>query len=187
MNPELSFQEFNTQKFVEEKLKEYGLSNLVRMANTGVIAIVEGKNPSKKSIALRADMDALPIQETNKTDYVSSNPGVMHACGHDVHTSSLLGVARIMNELKNEFDTIGDVRGVGLLLAIEIVDSKKTKIPDMEIAKKIYNVCVEEGLLLHLNGRGDTVNLGLTPPLIITKEQVDKAVSIFRKAFKLAK
>ncbi|MBP6334014.1 MAG: amidohydrolase [Bacteroidia bacterium] len=104
MNPELSFQEFNTQKFVEEKLKEYGLSNLVRMANTGVIAIVEGKNPSKKSIALRADMDALPIQETNKTDYVSSNPGVMHACGHDVHTSSLLGVARIMNELKNEFE-----------------------------------------------------------------------------------
>ncbi len=91
-----------------------------------------------------------------------------------------------LNELKNEFDTIGDVRGVGLLLAIEIVDSKKTKIPDMEIAKKIYNVCVDEGLLLHLNGRGDTVNLGLTPPLIITKEQVDKAVSIFRKAFKLA-
>jgi amidohydrolase len=103
-NPELSFKEFNTQKFVEEKLRSFGIDNLKRMANTGVVAIVEGKNASKKMIALRADMDALPIQETNKTDYVSNVPGVMHACGHDVHTSSLLGVARILNELKDEFE-----------------------------------------------------------------------------------
>lgn len=103
-NPELSFKEFNTQKFVEEKLNNIGISDVQRMANTGVLAVIKGKNASKKIIALRADMDALPIQETNKTDYISKVPGVMHACGHDVHTSSLLGVARILNELKNEFE-----------------------------------------------------------------------------------
>ncbi|MCX6291231.1 MAG: M20 family metallopeptidase [Bacteroidetes bacterium] len=103
-HPELSFHEFSTQKFVEEKLKEYGIGNMKRMANTGVVAIIEGKNPGKKTIALRADMDALPITETNHVDYKSINPSVMHACGHDVHTSSLLGVAKILSELKNEFE-----------------------------------------------------------------------------------
>ncbi len=103
-NPELSFQEFNTQKFVEQKLTEYGVTNHHRLANTGVVALIEGKNSSKKVVALRADMDALPIIETNKVEYKSINEGVMHACGHDVHTSSLLGVARILNELKNEFE-----------------------------------------------------------------------------------
>jgi len=103
-NPELSFHEFETQKFVESKLKEFGISNTQRMANTGVVALIEGKNPSKRVVALRADMDALPIQETNNVEYKSANAGVMHACGHDVHTSSLLGAARILNELKNEFE-----------------------------------------------------------------------------------
>ncbi len=104
MNPELSFHEFNTQKFVEEQLKTTGIGNIRRMANTGVVAVIEGKNPGKKSTALRADMDALPIMETNKVEYKSRNEGVMHACGHDVHTSSLLGVAKILNELRNEFE-----------------------------------------------------------------------------------
>ncbi len=103
-NPELSFHEFNTQKFVEAKLNEYGIKNIQRMANTGVVALVEGKNPSKKIIALRGDMDALPIKETNNVEYKSVNEGVMHACGHDVHTSSLLGVARILNEVKEDFE-----------------------------------------------------------------------------------
>ena len=102
MNPELSFQEFNTQKFVEEKLKEYGISNQHRLANTGVVALIEGKNPGKKVVALRADMDALPIVETNNVDYKSKNSGVMHACGHDVHTTCLLGAAKILSELKDE-------------------------------------------------------------------------------------
>ncbi len=103
-NPELSFHEFNTQKFVEEKLREIGITDQVRMANTGVVALIKGKNPDKKTIALRADMDALPIYETNAVEYKSQNNGVMHACGHDVHTSSLLGVARILNQLKNDFE-----------------------------------------------------------------------------------
>jgi amidohydrolase len=103
-NPELSFHEFETQKFVERKLDEYGIAEHSRMANTGVVAIIKGKNPGKRVIALRGDMDALPIQETNKKDYASNNPGVMHACGHDVHTSSLLGAGRILNNLRDEFE-----------------------------------------------------------------------------------
>src|SRR5205085_6802011 len=77
-NPELSFKEFETQKFVERKLDEYGITDHVRMANTGVVGIIKGKNPGKRVVALRGDMDALPIQETNKKDYVSKNAGVMH-------------------------------------------------------------------------------------------------------------
>ncbi len=102
-NPELSFQEFNTQKFVAQKLKDMGITP-VEIANTGLVAVIEGRNPSTKVVALRADMDALPIVEANDVPYKSQNPGVMHACGHDVHTASLLGTAKILSALKNEFD-----------------------------------------------------------------------------------
>jgi len=102
-HPELSFHEINTQKFVEEKLNAFGIPHH-RLANTGVVALLEARNPTKKTIALRADMDALPILETNNVEYKSMNNGVMHACGHDVHTSSLLGVAKILSELKSEFE-----------------------------------------------------------------------------------
>lgn len=102
-NPELSYQEFNTARFVSETLKSFGLSSHT-LAKTGVVAVVEGKNPSKKVVALRADIDALPIQELNTVDYKSKVSGVMHACGHDVHTSSLLGTARILQEVKDQFE-----------------------------------------------------------------------------------
>ncbi|MBZ0247149.1 MAG: amidohydrolase [Cyclobacteriaceae bacterium] len=103
-HPELSYKEFNTAKFVAKKLTEYGLSPIEGIAETGVVALVEGINPSKKTLALRADMDALPIQETNEVDYKSTVPGVMHACGHDVHTSSLLTASRVLFELKEQFE-----------------------------------------------------------------------------------
>ena len=103
-HPELSFQEFQTSAFIQKKLTEYGIPFKNNIAKTGVVAIIEGKDPSKKIIALRADMDALPIQELNEVDYKSQNEGVMHACGHDVHTSCLLGAGKILNELKNEFE-----------------------------------------------------------------------------------
>ncbi|MDU0809514.1 M20 metallopeptidase family protein [Aquirufa regiilacus] len=103
MHPELSFQETATQAFVEKQLNAWGIATN-RLANTGVVAIIEGKNPSKKVVALRADMDALPIIETNDVPYKSQNPGVMHACGHDVHTSSLLGTAHILQTIKDEFE-----------------------------------------------------------------------------------
>ena len=103
-NPELSFQEFETAKFVAESLKKIGLVPVEGIANTGVSVLIEGKNPTKKVIALRADIDALPIKEANNIPYKSKNEGVMHACGHDVHTSSLLGTASILNRLKDQFD-----------------------------------------------------------------------------------
>jgi amidohydrolase len=103
-NPELSFQEFETAKFVAKKLKEIGIQPQEGIANTGLVAIIEGKNPTKKVVGLRADMDALPIHEKNDVPYKSQNEGVMHACGHDVHTSSLLGTAKILYDLREEFE-----------------------------------------------------------------------------------
>ncbi|PRY89919.1 M20 metallopeptidase family protein [Mongoliibacter ruber] len=103
-NPELSFQEYKTAEFIEEKLKSFGIEKQERKANTGIVALIEGKNPGKKTIALRGDIDALPIMEQNDVSYKSLNPGVMHACGHDVHTSSLLGAAKILNEVKDHFE-----------------------------------------------------------------------------------
>jgi amidohydrolase len=103
-NPELSYKEFETAKFVAEKLQSFGLLPQQGIAGTGIVVLIEGKNPGRKTVALRADMDALPIQEKNDVSYKSKNNGVMHACGHDVHTSSLLGTARILSEIKDEFE-----------------------------------------------------------------------------------
>ena len=103
-NPELSFEEFKTSAFIASKLKAFNIPFTDGYVKTGIVALVKGKNPDKKVIALRADMDALPIQEENKVPYSSKNTGVMHACGHDVHSSSLLGAAKILNELRNEFE-----------------------------------------------------------------------------------
>ena len=104
INPELSFQEYNTAKFVAQKLRDIGLIPQEGIANTGVVALVEGRNPDSKVIGLRADMDALPIFEKNDVPYKSQNEGVMHACGHDAHTSSLLGTAKILYQLREEFE-----------------------------------------------------------------------------------
>jgi amidohydrolase len=101
-HPELSFKEFETAAFIKDKLTLWGIE-FASMANTGVVALIKGARPSEHVIALRADMDALPIKETNEKPYKSKVDGVMHACGHDVHTASLLGTAYILNQLKNEF------------------------------------------------------------------------------------
>jgi amidohydrolase len=103
-HPELSFQEFGTAKYIANSLRQLGLNPVEGVAKTGVTALIEGKNPGKKVVALRADIDALPITETNDVDYKSKNVGVMHACGHDAHASSLLGTASILNQLKDEFE-----------------------------------------------------------------------------------
>jgi amidohydrolase len=103
-NPELSYLEFQTAAFVKEKLENLGITNIEQKATTGWSALIEGKNPTKKVIALRADMDALPIIEANDVPYKSRNPGVMHACGHDAHTASLLGAAKILQEVKDQFE-----------------------------------------------------------------------------------
>lgn len=101
-HPELSFHELETSAFVAKKLEELGLE-YHKMADTGLVALIKGDKPSDNVIALRADMDALPITEANEVSYKSQNVGVMHACGHDAHTSSLLGTAKILTELKSQF------------------------------------------------------------------------------------
>ncbi len=102
-HPELSFQEFNTARFIEEKLESYDIP-FSKIAGTGLVALIKGKNPDKKTVALRADIDALPIVEANDVPYKSTVEGVMHACGHDVHTSSLLGTAKILQAVKENFE-----------------------------------------------------------------------------------
>lgn len=103
-NPELSYHEYKTSAFVQELLTSWGIPFQAPIAGTGIVGRIEGRNPEKKVIALRADMDALPILEANDVPYKSQNEGVMHACGHDVHTSSLLGAARILNDLRDSFE-----------------------------------------------------------------------------------
>jgi amidohydrolase len=101
-HPELSFQEFETSSFVKARLDEMNIS-WEPIGGTGIVALIRGEIPSDQAIALRGDMDALPIKELNQVDYISQNDGVMHACGHDVHTSSLLGTALILQSIKNKF------------------------------------------------------------------------------------
>ena len=101
-NPELSFEEYETAAFVKAILDDLGIA-WQSMANTGVVGLIKGDLPSDGVIALRADMDALKIKELNQVEYVSTNSGCMHACGHDVHTSSLLGTAKILQTLKSKF------------------------------------------------------------------------------------
>ena len=103
-NPELSFQEFETARFVSERLSDFGISHQNGLAGTGVVGIIQGKNPGSRTIALRGDMDALPILEQNEVSYKSRKTGVMHACGHDVHTSALLGASWILNEIRDQFE-----------------------------------------------------------------------------------
>lgn len=144
-HPELSFVEYNTAAFISEKLTEYGVKHKTGIAGTGVVGIIEGKNPEKKIIALRADMDALPITEANDLPYKSIHEGVMHACGHDVHTACLLGAAKILQETSNEWEgTIklifqpGEEKhpgGASLMIAAGVLENPK---PEAIYALHVY-------------------------------------------------
>jgi len=101
-HPELSKQEAETAAFISSRLTAWGIPHQTGIAGHGIVAMIEGKLPGKKVIALRADMDALPIHEESNVDYASVNEGIMHACGHDIHMASLLGTARILKALENE-------------------------------------------------------------------------------------
>jgi amidohydrolase len=103
MNPELSFMETGTSAFICDSLDSAGIGFKAGIAKTGIVATLKGKGKGNRIIALRADMDALPIGELNNTSYKSKKPGVMHACGHDVHSASLIGTAIILDKLKESF------------------------------------------------------------------------------------
>ncbi|WP_276133999.1 M20 metallopeptidase family protein [Polluticoccus soli] len=144
-NPELSFEEYNTSAFISDKLTSWGIQHNTGIAGTGIVALIHGKNPNKKCIALRADMDALPIYEKNDVSYRSKNDGVMHACGHDVHSSCLLGAARILHELRDEWEgTIklifqpGEEKhpgGASLMIEAGVMENPK---PDAIFALHVY-------------------------------------------------
>lgn len=102
-HPELSFEEKNTSDYICSKLYEYGIAYRSGIAKYGILGVIKGGLPGGKTVALRADMDALPVIENNALSFKSLNVGVMHACGHDIHSSCLLGAAKILNELKSEF------------------------------------------------------------------------------------
>lgn len=101
-HPELSYEEYETSKFVQEHLSAWHIPFEIK-AGTGIVATLQGKDPGARVLALRADMDGLPITEENDVDYSSKNPGKMHACGHDVHTTCLLGAAKILQDTKTQW------------------------------------------------------------------------------------
>ncbi|MFT4661904.1 MAG: amidohydrolase [Patiriisocius sp.] len=143
-NPELSFQEFETAKFISGKLSEWGIEHKTGVADTGIVGEIFG-NENGKMIALRADIDALPILEKNQESYCSKNEGIMHACGHDVHSSSLLGAVKILHETKDTWS--GSVRflfqpgeerlpgGASLLIKEGVLENPK---PDGIIGQHVF-------------------------------------------------
>mgnify|MGYP003310522929 FL=1 len=101
--PCLSFEEYETAQFIHALLDSWNIEHEF-LTETGIVATIKGINPEKKTMALRADIDALPIQERNECQYKSTVDGVMHACGHDAHAAMLLGAAKILNQMKDEFE-----------------------------------------------------------------------------------
>ncbi len=190
-HPELSFQETQTSAFVCSKLDEWGIAYQSGYVGTGIVAHIHGRNPGLKVIALRADLDALPITEENTVPYRSQHQGVMHACGHDVHTSCLLGAARILHELREQWSgTVklifqpGEERlpgGASLMIKEGALDTPPASailaqhvFPDLEVGKVgfrpgMYMASTDE-LYLTVHGKGGHAALPhtLVDPVLIT-------------------
>jgi amidohydrolase len=158
--PELSYQEFETSKFIQSKLKDFGIPFEIKAA-TGVVGLIQGKNPGKRIVALRADMDALPIQEENNIPYKSQHKGVMHACGHDVHTTCLLGAAKILNELNNEWE--GTVK-----LIFQPGEERNPGGASMMIKEGVLeNPAPQAIFALHVNPQLETGKLSFRPGIVM--------------------
>ncbi|MFH0893878.1 MAG: M20 family metallopeptidase [Bacteroidota bacterium] len=185
MHPELAFEEHRTAEYVIQKLKEFGVTEIHKMAKTGVVALIHGNKPDAKTIAVRADMDALPMEEANTIEYHSRNKGAMHACGHDAHTSALLTVARILTTIKNDFS--GTVKlifqpseekfpgGASVMIAEGVLENPRTAhvlgmhvLPTMDSGKigfgsGMYMASTDE-IYLTVKGKGGH---GATPELVV--------------------
>ena len=174
-NPELSFEETKTALFISKTLTEWGIEHKTEVGGNGIVGLIKGKNPDKKVVALRADMDALPISEQNECSYKSVNDGVMHACGHDVHMTCLLGVAHILNGMKNRFE--GTIKLIyqhaeetvpgGAIQMIEAGALKNPKpsaifgqhvFPELEVGKVGFKsgpyMASNDEITIYVNGRG---------------------------------
>lgn len=190
-NPELSFQEYETSAYVSAQLDKWGVPYKSGYVKTGIVAHIEGKNPSAKVVALRGDMDALPIVEANDVSYKSKNEGVMHACGHDVHTACVLGVAKTLQALRHEFEgTVkiifqpGEERlpgGASLMIKEGALENPKAStivgqhvLPEMEVGKVgfrpgMYMASADE-VYFTVTGKGGHAALPhyLVDPVLIT-------------------
>ncbi len=155
--PELSGEEYNTAQFIADTLKSYDITPLFLLNNTAVTALIKGKNPTFRTIALRADMDALPITENNNLEFRSVNSGIMHACGHDVHIASLLTTARILQVLKDHWE--GSIK--------LIFQPSEEKFPGGAIqlidAGILENPNVDAVLGLHVSPEIETGKIGMKP------------------------
>ncbi len=173
--PELSFQEKETSAYIKSVLRKWQIPFQENIADTGIVVILKGKNPEKRCVGLRADFDALAIKEENNVSYCSENKGVMHACGHDAHTASLLGTIKILCKLKTQWE--GSVKAVfqpaeeilpgGAKQMIEegVLENPKVNsmfgqhvLPDLEVGKVgfktgIYMASTDE-LYITINGKG---------------------------------
>jgi amidohydrolase len=202
--PELSFKEYETSKFIQQKLSDYGIAFQSGIVETGVLAVIEGNNPSSRCIALRADIDALPIQELNSSDYASKHEGIMHACGHDVHTASLLGVGRILNELREDWEgTIklifqpGEEKlpgGASLMIAEGVLENPKVdKIIGQhvspELASGIFGMrggmfmASADEIYIDVIGKGGhaAIPKGRVNPLVISSKMISSLYERFDK------
>jgi len=206
-NPELSYKEFNTMEYVAAKLKEIGLPYEKGVAGTGIVSIIRSSKHSENQacIGLRADLDALPIQEQNTASYKSKVEGVMHACGHDVHTSILLGAAEILFELREDLEhpvklifQPGEEKnpgGASLLIEAGVLENPKVKemyalhvFPELEVGKLgmrsgLYMASSDE-LHLEIIGVGGH---GAMPekcinPILIGSEFIIEAQNIIHKS-----
>lgn len=175
VHPELSYQEKETAAFVAKKLKDVGIHYEENIGGFGVVGYIYGKNPDKKVFALRGDMDALPILEQNDVDYKSCNEGVMHACGHDVHTTCLMGAAIILSELKENFE--GTIKlifqpaeerlpgGASIMIKEGVLENPKVEaivgqhvLPQLEVGKVAYRPGISmascDEIFLTVKGKG---------------------------------
>ena len=206
-NPELSYKEFNTMEYVAAKLKEIGIPYEKGVAGTGIIGIIRSSKHSENQacIGLRADLDALPIQEQNTASYKSKVDGVMHACGHDVHTSILLGAAEILFELREDLEhpvklifQPGEEKnpgGASLLIEAGVLENPKVKemyalhvFPELEVGKLAIrpglNMASCDELHLEIIGVGGH---GAMPekcinPILIGSEFIIEAQNIIHKS-----
>ncbi len=156
-NPELSMEEYETTDYIVKTLKEFGLKEVEKINSTGVVAIIRGNG--LKCIAVRADIDALPIEENNNLDFKSTNKGVMHACGHDVHTTSLLGCAYILNKFKDDLNGIvklifqpGEETGKGAKYMIENGVLSNEPVPEAIFGLHCWPA-MEAGKIYHRHGK----------------------------------
>lgn len=190
-NPELSFEEYQTSGLVCEVLDRHAISYQKGYVKTGIVGRIDGKKPGNRVIALRADMDALPIQEQNSLPFCSKNPGKMHACGHDIHTASLLGTGILLNQLREHFGgTVllvfqpGEERlpgGASLMLAEGALDNPRPQLiigqhvqPNIDCGKTGFRpglyMASDDEIYVKVTGRGGHAALPheLTDPVLIS-------------------